>query len=208
MPPCIVGFYGGSDTGKTSILTRLIERLKREGYTVAAVKQTNKPISIDTGYKDTWRMAEAGADVVVFKSSIETDIIIKKRMNTNDILKQISSLGLFDCLLVEGASDPEIPKIRMDNSRKRANTLKDYRGDFNELYDYIKGIIDENKKIKHQVSLFVNGKNIPLSEFPSLIITNILLGVGASLKGIESINNMHVFLHLPQGDNTKENKVR
>jgi hypothetical protein len=41
----------------------------------------------------------------------------------------------------------------------------------------------------YQVTIKVNGKDIYLTEFPTQIITNILLGILKSLKEVEGIND-------------------
>ncbi|MEM0493014.1 MAG: molybdopterin-guanine dinucleotide biosynthesis protein B [Candidatus Thermoplasmatota archaeon] len=195
MSVCMIGFYGESKTGKTTLITRLIKRLKKEGYNIIAIKQTDKPISIDTRYKDTWRYIENGAAIAIFKSKIETDMIIKKNMRITDIINLLESISSFDCVLIEGAKDPDIPKIRIDKSIERSNTILDYQGDFEGLYRYIKSLIKKEKKKKHRISLFVNGEHVPLSDFPSEIISNLLIAVALSLKGVNHVDTLQVTLN-------------
>jgi hypothetical protein len=42
------------------------------------------------------------------------------------------------------------------------------------------------------IKIKVNGKNIPLTEFPEDIIKNILLGMLKSLKGVEEIETFEI----------------
>ena len=60
MVPFVVGFYGKSNSGKTTLVTKLIEKLSNEGFKVASVKMTDKEISIDSKQKDTWKHSKAG----------------------------------------------------------------------------------------------------------------------------------------------------
>jgi molybdopterin-guanine dinucleotide biosynthesis protein B len=140
--PAVFGFYGESDSGKTSLIEKLIERLTNDGYKIVTVKITDKNISIDTEGKDTWKHSQAGSKLVVFSSPLETDYLVKKNQNINEILQNITHLGEFDVMLVEGANDKTTPKIRIGNISERDNTIFTYKGDFEELVNIIKNNIN------------------------------------------------------------------
>jgi len=192
MPSCVIGFYGPSNAGKTTLIVRLIQTLTKEGYSVATVKQTEKNIGLDCEGKDTWSHSQAGAKVVVFSSPVETDIIVKKKQTFTEILHQITAISSYDCIFVEGATDRDILKIRVGKSTKRENTIVDYNGDFTAVLSLIKKKIKENTDIerKESVSVLVNGKEIPLTEFPSSVIKNTVVGLLQSLKGVDTIREI------------------
>ena len=77
----VFGFYGKSNTGKTSLIVKVIKRLTDEKFKVATVKITDKNIGIDTEGKDTWKHNQAGSKIVVLSSPIETGFIIKQNMD-------------------------------------------------------------------------------------------------------------------------------
>ncbi len=136
--PFIFGFYGESNSGKTTLLEKLISQLTREGYRVAAIKQTDKRISMDTPSKNTDRYAQAGASLVAFSSKIETVYLAKQKINIFEIITRIQEMGKFDYIFIEGADEESIPKIRLGSIRERANTLLTYDGDYANLYKKIK----------------------------------------------------------------------
>jgi len=136
--PFILGFYGESNSGKTSLLEKLISQFAREGYRVAAIKQTDKRISMDTPGKNTDRYAQAGAELVAFSSKIETIYLAKQKTNIFEIITRIQEMGKFDYIFIEGADEDTIPKIRLGSICKRANTLLTYDGDYDSLYEKIK----------------------------------------------------------------------
>jgi len=136
--PFILGFYGESNTGKTTIITKLIQKLKEENFKIASIKITNKKISIDQKNKDTWKHAEAGAEIVVFKTLIETDYLIKKQQTIGGIIDKIKQFDNYDIILIEGANDKTSPKIRIGNIKERENTIYTYENDFEKLYSFIK----------------------------------------------------------------------
>jgi molybdopterin-guanine dinucleotide biosynthesis protein B len=139
--PKILGFYGESNTGKTTTITELIKSLTLEGFNVSTVKITDKNIELDVEGKDTWKHAEAGSSLVVLSSATETDYLIKKRQSIDDIVENISNIGNFDIILVEGANDEIIPKIRIGDIEKRTNTVFTYDGDFEKLKEFVKNQI-------------------------------------------------------------------
>jgi integrase len=61
----VVSVVARSDTGKTTFLEALLPALKGMGVRVAVVKHHHHTSSFDTPGKDTFRLAEAGADLVV-----------------------------------------------------------------------------------------------------------------------------------------------
>jgi molybdopterin-guanine dinucleotide biosynthesis protein B len=136
--PMLIGFYGESGTGKTSLIVKLIKRLSEEGYKIATVKITDKKIGVDTKGKDTWKYGEAGSEIVILSSPVETDFIIKQNKNIVEILQNITNFGSYDFVFIEGANDKETPKIRLGNTPERENTIMTYKGDFDGLIKFIK----------------------------------------------------------------------
>jgi len=136
--PLILGFYGESDSGKTTLVEKLIHTLTKEGYQVAAVKKTNQPISIDSAGKDTYRYTQAGANLAVFSTQIETAFLFNSKISEEEIIANIQQLGSFDFIFVEGANERPIAKIRLGNIAERENTLFTYDGNFENLLDLIK----------------------------------------------------------------------
>lgn len=194
MDPYVLGIYGQSNTGKTTIITRILQRLTKEGYRIATIKQTSKKIGYDCKGKDTWRHSNAGASVTVFTSPIETDILIKKKCSLHQIIQQLSMIDSYDCILIEGATCADIPKIRIGTIKKRTNTLWDYQDDFELLVEYIRNKIERKKNEANNasVSVVVNGIPVPLTEFPSIVIRNTITGLIQSLKGVDKIQNITI----------------
>lgn len=191
--PIVFGVYGNSDTGKTTLIAHLVAQLTKEGYQIATIKQTKKAISMDTTDKDTWRHHHAGAQLVVFSSRCETNFLLKKTLNISEILRRISAFGNFDIILIEGANDPDIPKIQIGIGKKRSNTIAFYKDNFQEIIALIK----RELKIKPSVpdlSVLVNGKEIPLTKFPTQIISNTIMGMLGSLKNVQNINEVTIEL--------------
>lgn len=190
--PAVFGIYGVSDSGKTTLVVQLVSELVKEGYRIATVKQTNKAISMDTKNKDTWRHHEAGASLVVFSSHCETDFLIYKKMDAAEVIRRIIELKDFDIIFIEGADDPALPKIQVGSGRKRSNTIAHYDGNVQEIVTLIKNGIKKTSAPGLRIS--VDGKLIPLSEFPEQIFTNTIVAMLRTLKGVQEIRDVHIHL--------------
>jgi molybdopterin-guanine dinucleotide biosynthesis protein B len=87
---------GRSNSGKTTLIERLILELTETGYRVATIKHAGHGFDLDTEGKDSWRHKRAGASqvVVLSKGSLAmfTDVSeelpvqeIRDRFINNDI---------------------------------------------------------------------------------------------------------------------------
>lgn len=135
--PIIVGFYGYSDSGKTTLIERLIRELVLGGKKVAAIKQSAHPVSMDSEGKDTFRFSKAGANPVALSSSLETNIKLSKPLEIGEIINLISMINKPDVILIESARDKEIIKIRIGEIELRDNTVWTYNGNFEELIEKV-----------------------------------------------------------------------
>lgn len=187
--PKVFGIYGESDSGKTTLIVQLVTRLSKEGYRVATVKQTNKEISMDTKEKDTWRHHQAGACLVVFSSRSETNFLLDTPLSCSEILRRIYDFGCFDFILVEGADDPDIKKIQVGSGKKRSNTIVTYKENFQEILGLLKreGTMQPSAP---DLCVKVNGKDVPLTQFPAQIISNTIVGMLGSLKTVHDIRTV------------------
>jgi molybdopterin-guanine dinucleotide biosynthesis protein B len=115
----VVSIVGKSNSGKTTLLEKLISELKRRGYRVATVKHDTHGFEVDQPGKDTWRLAQAGADAVVISSSDKLALI--KRVRQEQSLAEIAALvGEADIILTEGYKRGPAPKIEV--SRRAIST--------------------------------------------------------------------------------------
>ena len=54
-----------SNSGKTTLIEKVVRILKERGLRVAVIKHASKGFDIDRPGKDSWRFREAGADAVM-----------------------------------------------------------------------------------------------------------------------------------------------
>lgn len=112
----IVSFVGNSGSGKTTLLEEVVRKLKAKGCRVAVIKHSHHKFDIDQPGKDTWRLAQAGSDVVAISSPDRVAFI--QRVEVELTLDQIRTLfqGKVDIVLVEGYKNSDTAKILVLNT--------------------------------------------------------------------------------------------
>ncbi len=109
----IISIVGKSNSGKTTLMVKLIRELKSRCFKVAAIKHSHHDFEIDREGKDSWLHTRAGADAVVVASQKMTGII---RMMPGELpLPEIVNTYLqdMDVILAEGYKTQAIPKIEV-----------------------------------------------------------------------------------------------
>ena len=210
MPP-IVSIIGKSKSGKTTLVEKLVRELKSRGYRVATIKHTNQKLPFDEPGKDSWRHTQAGSEVTMICSPDK--LVLIKPIARDTSLEEIARLlgEDYDIILTEGFRRGDAPKIevhRKEAGPPLATTKKLFAIATDEpletktrqfSLDDIKGLADlvEQGFIKPQrerVLIYVNNTPIPLSSFPRQIISNILLAITSSLKGVRKVRSLDIFL--------------
>ncbi|OEF96975.1 molybdopterin-guanine dinucleotide biosynthesis protein B [Desulfuribacillus alkaliarsenatis] len=108
----IFSFAGFSNSGKTTLMCKIVSALKDKGYRVATVKHDGHDFSMDQQGKDTWKHREAGADVVAITSASKVAIIdYRAYEREKQLLQVLSYIENVDIILVEGFKNVPMPKI-------------------------------------------------------------------------------------------------
>ncbi|CAE6747539.1 MAG: molybdopterin-guanine dinucleotide biosynthesis protein B [Nitrospira sp.] len=108
----ILSFVGRSNSGKTTLIERVIPLLVRAGYKVATVKHAGHGFDLDTEGKDSWRHKQAGASsvVIISKSSLAMFADVSDHMNVEDVREHYLDAS-YDLILAEGWRSEGYPKI-------------------------------------------------------------------------------------------------
>lgn len=106
-----ISFVGTSNSGKTTLLEKVVRELKVKGYRVAVIKHTHHDFEIDQPGKDTWRMAQAGSDIIAISSPNKMAIV--ERVDEELTLAQLKTLfgQKVDIVLTEGYKNTDTAKI-------------------------------------------------------------------------------------------------
>ncbi|MFO7714092.1 molybdopterin-guanine dinucleotide biosynthesis protein B [Desulfosarcina sp.] len=110
MPP-VLSIVGKSESGKTTLIERLIPELKRRGYRVGIVKHAHHGFDMDREGKDSYRHRKAGADTVMVASPGQIAMI--KDVPGESLENLIAYFDDVDLLLTEGFKRDHAPKIEI-----------------------------------------------------------------------------------------------
>lgn len=154
----VIGVVGYHNTGKTTLICKLIERLTEEGYSVSTIKNIPKEgFSMDTEGSDTWKHGRSGAGLVVASTPDETSFLVGDRMPFDEIVRIIDSVTSSDLILVEGHKTKPIPKIVLgempieggdEGESESESYVRRYdpaTDDFEELFGYVTETIEIRK---------------------------------------------------------------
>jgi molybdopterin-guanine dinucleotide biosynthesis adapter protein len=108
----VISVVGRSNCGKTTYLEKLIVEMKRRGYKVAVIKHDVHGFEIDKPGKDTWRHAQAGADVVCISSPQKVAMIkqVEQELPLDTVVSYITDV---DIIFTEGYKRENKRKIEV-----------------------------------------------------------------------------------------------
>jgi len=210
----IISIVGKSDSGKTTLIEKLVPELSQRGYRVATVKHDMHGFEVDREGKDSWRHKQAGAHTVVISSPQKLALIrdVEKDLTLDEIRgKWIQDV---DLILSEGYKRDVQPKIeifRKEKHKKLLCTKKDnliaivsnqkFRvgvpcfdlEDMRGLANFIEKELLKSKKEK-EIFLRVDGRPISMTPFVKDFLTKTIKGMVSSLRGCETPEQIEIHI--------------
>jgi len=107
----IITIVGKSNSGKTTLLEKVIALLTDKGYKIGSVKHAHDGFEMDKEGKDSWRHRKAGAGATLVIS--KNKVAMVKDDSTSYIEKMQSYLSDMDIILAEGFKKQALPKIEI-----------------------------------------------------------------------------------------------
>lgn len=119
----IISIVGKSDSGKTTLIEKLIPELTRRGYRIGTVKHDVHGFEVDREGKDSWRHKQAGAHTVVISSPKKVALIrdVESDLTLGEIRKKL--IQDVDLILSEGYKKDVEPKIEIFRKEKHKELL-------------------------------------------------------------------------------------
>jgi molybdopterin-guanine dinucleotide biosynthesis protein B len=208
----IISIVGKSDSGKTTLIEKLVPELTRRGYRIATVKHDVHGFEVDREGKDSWRHKQAGAHTVVISSPKKVALIrdVEKDLTLEEIREKL--IQDVDLILSEGYKKDVQPKIEIFRKEKHKELLctkednlvaivsdKKFRVGVSCFFlDDIRGVADfiEKKYLQsereEEVSLKVDGKKIAMTPFVKNFVTRTIKGMLSSLKGCATAKQIEI----------------
>ena len=119
----IISIVGKSNSGKTSLMEKLIPEFIKRGYRVATIKHSIHGFDIDHEGKDSWRHKKAGASTTVIACPDRIALIEDiDRDQTLDEIRDKYIKGA-DIILAEGYKGNPFPKIEVFRSELKRELL-------------------------------------------------------------------------------------
>jgi molybdopterin-guanine dinucleotide biosynthesis protein MobB len=122
-----------SNSGKTTLLERLIQSLADQGVSVSVVKHVHHDFDLESPGKDSFRFRQAGSVQVMVASEKRWGLLSENRdpaqyPDLNYLIAQMD-LSSIDLLLVEGLKESDFPKIEVSLEDDAEHLLCHQRSD-------------------------------------------------------------------------------
>lgn len=205
MPP-VIAFIGKPDSGKTTLLEKLIPELSRRGYRIGTIKHHVHTFEMDKPGKDTWRHKQAGACTVALSSPTGLGLIhdVSEDLSIEELVGRY--YGDIDLVITEGYKRLGLPKIEVFRQALHAEPLPDRDETWVAMVSDTAGPQDlpcfalndvigladflEEQFIKpfprQKTSLLVNGQPVYLNSFVESFLRQAITGMTCSLKGCQN----------------------
>jgi len=109
VPPFIC-IAGTSDTGKTVLITRLVDALRRRGLRVGTVKHAPHEADLMAEGTDSWHHFRSGAEITAVIASGAV-AVVRRTEEEAPLEEVLAGMGGLDLVLVEGYKGAAYPKI-------------------------------------------------------------------------------------------------
>jgi molybdopterin-guanine dinucleotide biosynthesis protein B len=119
--PQIICIVGRSQSGKTTLIEKLIPILKGRGYKIGTIKHSHHIFDFDKTGKDSWRHKDAGAETVIIASPGKIAMIKNDDQGTLDSLQQF--FKDLDLVITEGYKKENKPKIEVARAARHPDVL-------------------------------------------------------------------------------------
>ena len=114
MPPRIIGVAGWKNSGKTTLVERLVAELSRRGHAVSTIKHAHHDADVDREGTDSFRHRSAGAREVLLATGRRWALMHELRGSDEPSLDDLlAHLSPCDFVIVEGYKGGSHPKIEV-----------------------------------------------------------------------------------------------
>jgi molybdopterin-guanine dinucleotide biosynthesis protein B len=116
-----IGFIGYSNSGKTTLIERLVPLFRARGLKVSAIKNAHHGFDMDRPGKDSFRYREAGADQVLIATGRRWALLTETPGGPASLDELLAQLAPCDLVIIEGfKSEGHLPRIEV----RRANAVE------------------------------------------------------------------------------------
>jgi len=119
----IISIVGKSNSGKTTLIEKIVKELKLRGYRVATIKHSHHNVELDIKGKDSWKHFQSGADAVIIAT--QKKIGLFRRTEVKASLTELVDCYLqdMDIIVLEGYKTENIPKIEVSRTKNSSELV-------------------------------------------------------------------------------------
>lgn len=107
--PVTLSIVGTANSGKTTLISKLIPLIREKGFKVGVIKHTAHGFQMDHKGKDSWKHQEAGADAVMVAS--DNAFAMVKKTSPIQLEELEAQMGDLDLIITEGYKQSQRPKL-------------------------------------------------------------------------------------------------
>ena len=138
----ILAVSGVKNSGKTTLITKLLPELKKRGLQVAVIKHDGHDFEADVPGTDSWKYAQAGADgTCVFSAK---KYMVVKYVPAPSVEELVGVFPEADVILLEGFKYSEYPKIEVIRKGNSSESVCDPKNLLGIVTDLTKAELDVN----------------------------------------------------------------
>ena len=119
----VLSIVGRSNSGKTTLMEKLVSGLTAQGLRIATIKHSHHQPEMDTPGKDSWRHKQAGAATSLLVGPERMLMVSDVDEALNPQLLASRLFADYDLVLVEGYASVAGPKIEVVRA-ERSNILR------------------------------------------------------------------------------------
>jgi len=119
----VLSIVGYSNSGKTTLMEKLVAGFTERGMRIATIKHSHHQPEMDTPGKDSWRHKQAGASTSLLVGPKKMLMVSDVDENLNPQLLASCLFSAYDLVLVEGYASVPGPKIEVVRA-ERSQTLR------------------------------------------------------------------------------------
>ncbi len=117
--PNVIAISGIKNSGKTTLIAKIVAALASEGYKVGVIKHDGHEFAADHPGTDSHKIKMAGADAVMVYSATKLMLVrnLDETVAFEDLLKYYADM---DLVIVEGMKHSSLPKIEVVSNHAKA----------------------------------------------------------------------------------------
>jgi molybdopterin-guanine dinucleotide biosynthesis protein B len=204
----VISIVGNSESGKTALIEKLIPVIKKRGYRVGSIKHAREINMEKENEKDNQRHLKAGSEIMVLAAPRQIILFKPTQEPKIEEIRQLFDSD-FDLIICEGFKHTDLPKIEVyrkghgaliegltsvlaivSDAHLDIKTRQFKPDDIESIADLLEqGFIVPQRE---WLDMYINGKPVPLTLFPKRMISNVIMAMALTLKGVEPVKTLEI----------------